>query len=198
MCKNRDVTPKELFEEFIFEDKRADGYFDRMYRIFQFTFALLVSLLVFALGLNLPDEYRNVTLQYILPISLYVFGIMYAYNAYALAMCGKRAEILHQAIYKDTNLDIFDDDLKTQLSNYVITDRKVTMISYGLALGFYYTIPILSVFVGMHFTYMYEHILYKILPYVFYGIYFILESIVVANIINPHWSIPKIQKKTQC
>lgn len=196
--EERILNSDEYFREFEFENKRADGYFDLMYKIFQFTFALVVALLAIVFSDKTLPIYSNLILRYVLPICLYVFGIMYTYNAYALAICGERAEKLHQKIYEDADIKQFRDrNFYSVLSKYVATNRIITLLSYGLALGFYLTIPIASVYVGGHyFTNMFaDNKLFTLLPPVFNIIYIILEMIVICAIGKHYLVVRKIQKQ---
>ena len=142
----------DLIREFELEHERCQSYFSLMYKTLEFSFVAIVALAVCAFSVNDNEELQNIVLCLVLPISLYVFGIMYAYNAYALAVYGKRAHIIHCQIYDPllgnrdtTNLH---SELIDILPIYVATNRKTTLIAYGVPLGFFLTMPLASVFVG--------------------------------------------------
>ena len=62
-----------------------------MYKTLEFSFVAIVALAVCAFSVMIMKSCKNIVLYLVLPISLYVFGIMYAYNAYALAYTTKKS-----------------------------------------------------------------------------------------------------------
>lgn len=100
MCFNKD----DLIREFQLEQDRSNCYFNLMYKTLQFTFLAVASFIVCAFSLYKEQVIINLIFSLIIPICCYVFGIMYAYNAYALTVSGKRAEILHSNIYAKKRL----------------------------------------------------------------------------------------------
>lgn len=183
----------DLIREFEFEHNRCQSYFELMYKTLQFSFAAIVALLVFALGKENYQGNSIMIFQLILPICIYVFGIMYAYNAYALAVCGERAEILHSHIYA-SGQNILTGEMGRILKIYVATDRKVTLLSYGVSLGFYLVIPIASCILGLYKN-NYVIDLYTILSFVFLIIYHVLMAIVIKAISKKHFRINEIQNE---
>ena len=150
----RDIDINELKHEFDLEVNRCQSYFELMYKTFNFSFAAIVALVGFVCslyGIDTQPEYKDflvgVILYFAIPACLYVFGIMYTYNAYSLAVCGKRAERLHNELYKNAKYKdkkFFRDVIK----KYIITNRKITLISYGVPLGFYMGAPMASCYIG--------------------------------------------------
>ena len=123
----RDIDINELKHEFDLEVNRCQSYFELMYKTFNFSFAAIVALVGFVCslyGIDTQPEYKDflvgVILYFAIPACLYVFGIMYTYNAYSLAVCGKRAERLHnELINKDWFMTLLD------LEDYIKTKDKV-------------------------------------------------------------------------
>ena len=176
----------DLIREFELEHERCQSYFSLMYKTLEFSFVAIVALAACAFSVNDNEELQNIVLCLVLPISLYVFGIMYAYNAYALAVCGKRAHIIHCQIYDPllgnrdtTNLN---SELIDILPIYVATNRKTTLFAYGVPLGFFLTMPLASVFVGKSYFKGYPNLFLEISPYICLVLYYILMSIIIAGI----------------
>lgn len=152
------IGSDELKREFEFETSRCQSYFDLMYKTFNFSFVAIVALVGFVCGLygQEPepanrDFFAGVIFCFAIPVCLYVFGIMYTFNAYALAACGKRAELLHNELYK--NKDYINTKFYNKIiKRYIITDRKVALISYGVPLGFYILTPPASCLIGCFFV----------------------------------------------
>lgn len=99
----KDITVDDLIREFDFEYKREQSYFDYMYRSIQFSFVAVVTVFIAASQLYEPSDQKDpifcyVLLSYVLPACIYVFGTMYVFNAYGLAVCGNRAAKLHKLI----------------------------------------------------------------------------------------------------
>ena len=184
--------------EFDFEHARCQGYIDCLYKTLEFTFAALIATVGIGFGFSSesnPDDFGVAVFSYVLPICIYVFGVMYAYNSYALAICGKRAEELHGRMYRFIGHDKCYIDL---VNKYVLADRIFTMLAYGVPLGFYLTIPIVSI--------MYSIVKYSADSSIFMSIvipvcalifYLLIMFVLIIHIINPHFSISKIQRKNR-
>ena len=143
---------EDLIREFNFEHGRAQDYFEYMYKIVEFAFVAIISVVVAASQLYAPDEYSfffSILLSYILPICIYTFGTMYIYNVYALSICGKRAEDLHHAIYDSDLYKGINESLLIVINQYIISNRKVTLLSYGVTLGFFLFVPAASHIIAM-------------------------------------------------
>ena len=109
-----------LLKEFEFEDSRCKYYYDLMYKVIQFTFVAVVALAVCAFAKDTEQSDKCMILSLILPICIYIFGIMYAYNAYALSICGKRAELLHRKMIEEYFNDEDPEQSHNILTKYVI------------------------------------------------------------------------------
>ncbi len=183
-CRN------DIIREFEIAQNGCRSYFDYMYKTSQFSFAALIAIVVMTTQLiNKTDAgYANAVLKivlvYVLPIFTYIFGIMYTYNAYGLAVCGKRAEIMHRKIYEmGFEADINDGGFSDELIKYVSTDRRVTLIGYGVQLTFYFLFPFSSIVVSNYFCIVTGHkFFFSILPYIFYIVYFAMMSLIVVMI----------------
>lgn len=183
----------DYFREFTFEHGRCQSYFDLMYKTLQFTFAAIITVFGIAFGfLSDKAEYAALMFFYILPVCLYVFGVMYAYNAYALAVCGKRAEILHKKVYCDVEET---DEATLILKKYVNSSRFITLISYGVPLGFYFVIPLASILYSLIECKVKGNIFfYEILPFILLAVYYLIMIIIIVKIIRPYGAINKIQQ----
>ena len=181
--------------EFDLETKRAQSYFDLMYKTLNFAFAALTALIALTGALFNKSAQNTIQLKmlafsYAIPISMFVFGIMYAYNAYALAVCGRRAEKIHYLLHLDKKYEIYEEDIK----KYVVADRKANLLAYGVPLGFFITVPLASHIIGCIIlrTPMNSFFGYWC-PYIFIGIYYILLFIIIIAIAK-NFSIKNIQK----
>lgn len=193
------ISKDDLIREFEFENNRCMFYLDFMYKILQFTFTADIALLTIAFSEKIlsGSDVASIFLELILPICTFVFGIMYAFNAYVLAVCGERAEMLHLKIYScftaGGEMSGDEKSLYDNLCRYVIADRKVSLISYGVPLGFYLVIPWASCYLGWrHFT-PYDDLLLKISPVLCLIVYYILMAAIIIAIAKKHFSVNKIQ-----
>ena len=91
----------DLIREFEFEHARCQHYFELMYKVIQFTFAAIIAVVVVVFQGNSNEQYGALLLMLVLPVCIYVFGALYAFNAYALAVGGDRAEAIHEKIYEN-------------------------------------------------------------------------------------------------
>lgn len=150
---------QDAIREFELAQKECKSYFDYMYKILQFSFAAIIAIIAAASQLFDADSpnienIKAIILSYILPISTYIFGVMYAYNAYALTVCGKQAEKLHNEIYTFNHVEQESDFANNtvtknvegfpRIKKYIVTDRKITFFAYGLQLMFYIAFPVSS------------------------------------------------------
>lgn len=191
MC---DSKKSDMIREFEFEHNRCQSYFDLMYKILEFSFVAIVGIIVLGFGMcdiqqKIPTKYIALIFCYVLPVCLYVFGIMYAYNAYAMTLSGERAEEIHRKIYENLNWE----DVKSDISKYVITNRWITMLAYGTFLGFYIFVPLASVILSIKFFEVEYAFWYKILPIALLAIYYIILSIIIVKIIKPFFSVENTQ-----
>lgn len=188
----------DIIREFEFEHNRCQSYFDLMYKTLQFVFVAIVALVVGVFSSDDNPELQNLIMCLILPICMYVFGIMYAYNAYALAACGERAEILHSNIYKCTHN--FELEKNKRLSEilplYIICDRKITLIAYGIPLGFYLTVPVASYLVGMLFFPVYSNLFFEVCPIICLIFYYAIMILIIYSIAK-RFFVKGIQEEPQ-
>ena len=184
--------------EFDFEHARCQGYIDCLYKTLEFTFAALIATVGVGFGVsNAKDQntFGIAIFAYVLPICVYVFGVMYAYNSYALAICGKRAEELHGRMY---TIATQDRDFHNLVYKYVLANRFLTMLAYGVPLGFYLTIPFVSILYAISEYSKNEPILMSIvIPIGALGLYWIIMGILIIHIVYPHFSIDKIQRNNR-
>lgn len=185
----------DIFREFELEHNRCQAYFDLMYRTLQFVFVAIVALAVCAFTNDADPELKNLILCLVLPICIYVFGIMYTYNAYALTVCGKRAEVLHSKAFHcvEEEQNEHEQEFVGVLSKYVVTDRKITFVAYGVPLGFYLVMPAASCYVGNRYYTGYPDQFLKYCPIVCLILYYTLMGIIVWAIAKD-FSIKQIQR----
>lgn len=183
---------EDLIREFNIAKESCDSYFDYLYKVLQFSIAAIIAIIVAAAqlfgndasGIENIDDIRAIILSYILPICTYIFGVMYAYNAYALTVCGKHAEQLHNKIYEfksvGENKAISNcPDIK----KYIVTNRSVTIFPYGLQLAFYMGFPVASnVFSIILCKDTSNFFFYRILPFIFTGIYLAIIFLIIIKI----------------
>lgn len=178
----------DIIRELELEHNRCQAYFDLMYRTLQFVFVAIVALAVCAFTNDADPELKNLILCLLLPICIYVFGIMYTYNAYALTVCGKRAEMLHSeafAYIAKWQSERGKNSISISvLSKYVVTDRKITLIAYGVPLGFYLVMPAASYYVGNKYYAGYPDTFLKTCPIICLILYYALMGIIL-------WAIAK-------
>ena len=193
MC---DSKKTDLIREFEFEHNRCQSYFDLMYKTLEFSFAAIVAIVVLGFGMcdvqkEIPTEYTALIFCYVLPVCLYVFGIMYAYNAYAMTLSGERAEKIHKRIYEKSNFK----DFKSDISKYVISNRWITMFAYGTFLGFYIVIPPASIALSIKFFAVESPVFwYKVLPFILLGIYYIILITIILQIVKHFFTIKDLQQ----
>ena len=196
------MNKEDLIREFQFEHERCNNYFDLMYRALNFTFIAIISLVVFSFknfNNNANNTYQLILLELGIPACIYVFGILYAYNAYALAVCGERAEIIHEAIYKSSNTELkLTEDEKNIVVKYVVTNRLVTMLAYGVPLGFFLVSPLTCCIIGWISEYFSKtsNVILIVLSAMCITIYFFLMAFIIYAISKKHFNIFKIQKST--
>lgn len=187
---------QDAIREFELAQRECKSYFDYMYKVLQFSFAAIIAIIAAASQLFDADSpnienIKAIILSYILPISTYIFGVMYAYNAYALTVCGKQAEKLHNEIYtfETDEMDISDNLVNKnvkdfpRIKKYIVTDRKITFFAYGLQLMFYVAFPVSSdVFSLILCDATGSFFFYKILPFIMTFLYLIIMSIIIFGI----------------
>lgn len=173
------------------------NYFELMYQTLQFSFAAIIAVAGFAFAFF--DEnanamnYCSLLFSYVLPGCLYVFGIMYAYNAYALAICGKKSEILHRKLYATKKSN--DTEFESMMKKHVISNRWVTLFAYGVPLGCFIVVPIASIsFSCVIYTMTESLFFYHYLPVFILWLYLALILIIIVAIAQNHFVINKLQK----
>ncbi len=197
-----EISERDLIRELEFENARLTNYFDYLYRTLQFTFVAIVAVFLAAADIynsSGPSEqdkwiFFSILLYYVLPACIYVFGCMYIFNVYALSICGKRAEDIHKLIYDNKKIETCikgDIDL---IKKYVISDRKITFLTYGVCLGFYIVCPLASITIAL-FCSKLCMIWMIVLASVFYIIYIIIITIVIVNLVYPFFFNDKTKKR---
>ena len=192
-----DEIRRELEESLASEKK----YFDLMYQTLQFTFGAIIAVsgfgFTFFTSSPVSLKYCSLLFSYVLPACLYIFGILYAYNAYALTLCGKRSEILHRQLYihkKDPN-PTFD----LMMKKHVISNPYLTIIASIASIGCYMLIPIASISFSCA-IYSIEAgarnlFYYHILPVLILWGYYICMIILIASTGSNHFGISKVHSK---
>lgn len=148
LAKDKYKFQKDLERMLNLEHTRGENYFDRMYRVLQFTFAALIAIAVFSFGKESPALSKMLMLKFVIPAFIYVFGILFTYNTYALSICGKRATILLHALHNYPEKGQSNDSVETILRTYVGTDRKMSFLAYGVPLMFYILVPLISILIS--------------------------------------------------
>ncbi len=200
------IEKADLIRELENESSRCSQYTAHMYQVLQFTFVAIIALAVCGFSDNVTDDGFKVIFRLVLPICFYIFGTLYAFNACALAKCGKREEIIHFALFKRMEITngaemiSLDKDESSLIARNVVVDRWVSMIAYGVTLGFYLILPAASVAIGYVVnkgpTTM-PYFIIGILPNVGLVIYFILMIVIICKICSNHFGINKIQKENR-
>lgn len=199
------IEKTDLIRELKSENSRCSQYTTHMYQVLQFTFLAIIALAVCGFSKDVTADGFKVIFRLVLPICLYIFGIMYAFNAYALVNCGKREELLHSALItnqektNNSEMIFLDKNTSSLIIRNVVVDRWVSMISYGVPLGFYLVLPPASVKIGyvMHKVPTdLPFFIIKVLPICGLIIYYIFMFIIIYKICRGHFNINKIQDKT--
>lgn len=200
------IQKSDLIRELKSESDRCSQYTGYMYNVLQFTFLAIISLTVCGFSKDVKDDGFIIIFRLVLPICFYIFGIMYAFNAYALVNCGIREEAIHSALFNgmqkedNTEMILLDKATSSFLVKNVVADRWVSMISYGVPLGFYLVLPLASIKIGYVMNNEPTDLplfIIKYLPNFGVVIYYILMIIIVYKIFKGHFSINKIQKETK-
>ena len=184
-----EITKEDMIREFDFEYKREQSYFDYMYRSVQFSFVAIVAVFITASELFTPYSnnkmlFFQVLLSYVLPTCLYVFGTMYTFNAYALSLCGDRAAKLHKMIYSGKQYK--NNCTQTNMiKQYFLTDHRLSILSYGVTLGFYMVVPLACLVIVWLISWSHLNFFFFVmLPSVFYGIYLVILILLILRIRN--------------
>lgn len=197
------IEKEDLIRELKNENSRCSQYTTRMYQVLQFTFLAIITLAVCGFSVDVTPNGYAIIFRLVLPICFYIFGIMYAFNAYALVNCGKREELLHSALFNNqqkihnTETILLDKDTSLLIIRNVVVERWISMISYGATLGFYLILPLASMKIPS-ITHKpisdLPFLIIKVLPNCCLSIYYILMTIIIYKIFKGHFSINKIQK----
>ncbi len=199
------IQKKDLVRELQAENSRCAMYMGFMYQVLQFTFLAIIALAVCAFTVDVTNDGFKVIFRLVLPICFYIFGVMYAFNAYALANCGIREEKIHSILFNaiDDEIDdaiAVDNDTYLIIAKNVATDRWVTLISYGVPLGFYLVLPPASVYIGYVMNTVKTNLptfIIEMLPIVGLVVYYILMSVIIYKISKSHFGINEIQKNIE-
>ncbi len=182
-----------LTDELRYEKERTSSYLSYMYRTVQFTFAALIAIVVAALQV-FNNEYSDIQtsiiikllFSYVLPACIYVFGTMYAFNAYALSACGKREDRLHRLICDIRDLESCDP----MIPRLIMTKRSVSLLSYGVTLGFYLVIPPSSYIMALILSPFKTNDFFSIvLPAILIIIYWCIMIVIIINISKNFYNV---------
>lgn len=195
---NLNEPNKDLIWAFEFEHGLTKNYFDLMYRSLQFTFAAIIAVLVVAYQKDIESGAASLFLTLVLPVCTYVFGVLYAFNAYALAVSGKRAEIVRIHIFPNkssfTLMHKYNDEaLIKVLFTYVGNKRTISLISYGVALGCFLLAPLTSIILGCTLFIPYSTIL-GILSITGLITYYLMMSVIIVGISKNYFQTDTIQE----
>ena len=201
IVRKQEFSPDEIKRELDETNTSEKKYFDLMYQTLQFTFGSIIAVAGFGFGFFTETEvslqYCSLLFSYVLPACLYIFGIMYAYNAYCLALLGRKSEILHKRLYLNKKSD--DLEVNDMMKRYVISSRYVTLLAYGVPLGCYLAIPYASVYFSRFIFAIDKNspgfYLYHIIPGCILILYTILMLVMICAIAKHHFIINRIQKK---
>lgn len=200
------VQKSDLLGELKQENIRCEKYTSYMYQVLQFTVLAVIALAVCDFSRDVTDEGFKIIFLLVLPICFYVFGIMYVFNAYALAQCGVRESMIHTALFdrrdqsneKDL-VDIDENDFNL-LKKYVVADRWVSIISYGVPLGFYFVLPALSICVGYQINHSSTELpifIINVFSISSLIVYYILMLIIIYKISQSFFNINKTKSNKE-
>ena len=174
----------DIRNEFELAASDCQRYFERMYKIIDFSAVAIIALL--GIGCNIFAEdivAACLVFGYFLPGCVGVFGMLYAYNAYALAACGKKAELLHGLLYEGETGKT--EKINAAMNRYIVTDDVAKIIAYGVVLAFYMLIPAVSVaFTLWHLDHFVHWGWYGVLPGLCVLVYWMFVIIIVKEIIH--------------
>lgn len=71
LAKDKYKFQKDLERMLNLEHTRGENYFDRMYRVLQFTFAALIAIAVFSFGKESPALSKMLMLKFVIPAFIY-------------------------------------------------------------------------------------------------------------------------------
>lgn len=195
----------DLIREFEFEHARCQHYFELMYKVIQFTFAAIIAVVVVVFQGNSNEQYGALLLMLVLPVCIYVFGALYAFNAYALAVGGDRAEAIHEKIYeneRETFLkehDNMEDSLESFdkiFQSYVINSRYRSLVAYGVALGCFIVAPAFSIILGHTLFSPYAKWVVFI-SYFGLAVYLIIMWYIIIGIVKNHFKSSNSQEEAK-
>ena len=185
--KKKPFKQEDILRELELADRNCQRYFDRMYKILEFTFAAIIAIVSVGFGFytkDKVDDFVSYLFLYVIPVCMYVFGVLYLYNGYALSVYGLSAEILHSKIYetKGSRQKEFDKCMR----NYVLTLPSLTVLSYGLTVVFFVLFPRASIWFGASDIFVSSDTLNRhiIIAKVWYYIYVVVAAILVGVIIH--------------
>ena len=191
-------TRDDLILEFQLEVTRCQSYSDLLYKAIQFTFVAVIALVAAAVPGEEVGKSTVFILMICIPICVCVFGVLYAYNMYALGICGTRAEKIHQKIYSFEGQNSVGGQMKSQeedpfsgvLTGYVISKKYLTVIAYSAMLLFFIAVPEISFMFGRKLDVQYGlHVIGCYLEKtVFIGllVYMAIMMLIVAAIIGSY------------
>ena len=124
-------------------------YFERMYKILEFSLGVMIAVIGIDVGVlggsQSTDSFGHIIFLYILPVCLFILGLLYTYNAYSLAVYGNEAQALRKELYSKTSGKSEIDGI---MREYIKTNPRYTKKCYGVCLVFYIVAPLVSVIYG--------------------------------------------------
>ena len=129
------------FEEYKMLMSTSEHYFDYLYRTLTIalTFFSAISTLLFNVKASVFVKYLG--FNFLLPILMYIFGLLYAYNICVLARSGALAVKMEKQLKeKDESFEGWVKYSKIKNSGFVL--------AYGTAFAFFILLPLLSIFLA--------------------------------------------------
>ncbi len=129
-----------IISEYDDANRRADKYFDFMYKTVQIFFAAIMTIIVFALK-DTEGLMYQLLLLLIIPIIIYVFGLFYCYNNYAISKLSFFQKICEYKIKILSNL-INGMNAYLGWTYFVAKKKDAFILPYGTLLAFFIVLPI--------------------------------------------------------
>ena len=152
----------DILRKYNIARENCKQYFERMYKILEFSLGLMVAVIGIDSGVLVGNRSEvleeNLIFLYILPICLFVLGMLYTYNAYSLAVYGNEAETLNKKYYE--GCEFGEKAQITFVNRYIKTDSSCAFAAYGVCLIFYFAMPLFSILIAWNRSYVMDQALY--------------------------------------
>ena len=150
--KEDDALREDVRKEYDVARENCRLYFERMYKILEFSIGIIVAAIGIDAGLlggiKVTNSAGSFIFLYVLPICLCILGLLYAYNAYSLSVDGNEAAALRKRLYE--NKEYGTNALNSVMRNYIKTGAGHTIIGYGSCLLFYMFVPFFCIQFGRY------------------------------------------------